>query len=41
VLVKRPYPYREALVLRSVEGLAVIEMADMLGIGESAAKMRL
>ncbi|MFT5431041.1 MAG: RNA polymerase sigma-70 factor (ECF subfamily) [Myxococcota bacterium] len=41
VLMKLPYPYREALVLRHVECLSVSEIATMLSIGESAAKMRL
>lgn len=41
VLRKVSYPYREILVLRHVEELSVQEVADQLGIGLSAAKMRL
>lgn len=35
-----PGTLRLAFVLRDVEGLSSIEVADALGIGESAAKMR-
>jgi len=35
------YPYREIMVLRFVEELPVKEIAGVLEIGESAAKMRL
>ena len=41
VLKALPYPYREILVLRYVEEMSVREVADHLGIQESAAKMRL
>jgi len=33
--------YREPLILYSIEGLSVAEVAEVLGIGLSAAKMRL
>jgi len=36
-----PYPYREILVLRYIEGLALDEIGDMLELGQSATKMRL
>ncbi len=36
-----PYSYREILVLRFIEGLAVDEIAHTLDLGLSAAKMRL
>ena len=36
-----PYPYREILVLRFVEELTVLEIGTVLGLGESAVKMRL
>ena len=35
-----PGTLRLAFVLRDIEGLSMIEVADTLGIGESAAKMR-
>ncbi len=35
------YPYREILILRHVEEMSVAEISDALGIGVSAAKMRL
>lgn len=41
VLLKLSYPYREVLVLRHVECLGITEISSLLGIGESAAKMRL
>jgi RNA polymerase sigma-70 factor (ECF subfamily) len=41
VLAELPYPYREIMVLRFVEELPVKDIADVLEIGESAAKMRL
>jgi RNA polymerase sigma-70 factor, ECF subfamily len=40
-LQQLPYPYREILVLRFVEGLAIEEIATTLDLGLSAAKMRL
>jgi RNA polymerase sigma-70 factor, ECF subfamily len=40
-LAQLPYPYREILVLRFVEELSVLEIAEVLGLGESATKMRL
>ena len=41
VLAQLPYPYREVLLLRHVEELSLDEIADLLDIGLSAAKMRL
>lgn len=41
VFDKLSYPYREVLVLRYVEELPVDTIAEMLGLGESAAKMRI
>ena len=41
VLHALPYPYREILILRHVEALSVAEIAAVLDIGLSAAKMRL
>jgi len=41
VLDELAYPYREIMVLRFVEELPLREIADLLEIGESAAKMRL
>lgn len=41
VLPKLSYSYREVLVLRYVEELPLAEIATMLNLGESAAKMRL
>lgn len=41
VLTDISYPYREIMVLRFVEELPLKEIADLLEIGESAAKMRL
>lgn len=41
VLGELAYPYREIMVLRFVEELPLKEIADLLEIGESAAKMRL
>lgn len=41
VLGRLAYPYREILVLRYVEELELIEIAEVLDIGQSAAKMRL
>ena len=35
------YPYREIVLLYHVEELSIVEIADLLGIGKSAAKMRL
>jgi RNA polymerase sigma-70 factor (ECF subfamily) len=40
-LGKLSYAYREILVLRYVEELPLTEIAQMLNLGESAAKMRL
>lgn len=40
-LAKLPLDYREALVLRDVEGLSTSEAAEVLGIGERALKSRL
>jgi RNA polymerase sigma-70 factor (ECF subfamily) len=40
-LSQLPYPYREILVLRFVEEMSVLEIGQVLGLGESAAKMRL
>jgi RNA polymerase sigma-70 factor (ECF subfamily) len=41
VLPKLSYASREVLVLRYVEELSIAEIASMLNLGESAAKMRL
>ena len=41
MLAELPYPYREIMVLRFVEELPLKDIADVLEIGESAAKMRL
>ncbi|MBL9103212.1 MAG: RNA polymerase sigma factor [Myxococcales bacterium] len=41
VLAELPYPYREIMVLRFVEELPLKDIADLLELGESAAKMRL
>lgn len=41
VLAGMSYPYREILILRHVEEMSVHEVAEQLGIGLSAAKMRL
>lgn len=41
VLERMDYVYREVLVLRYVEELSVSEIAETLGLGESATKMRL
>ncbi|MEY4514258.1 MAG: polymerase sigma factor SigW [Pseudomonadota bacterium] len=41
VLPQLSYAYREVLVLRYVEELSIGEIANMLNLGESAAKMRL
>ncbi len=41
VLSELSYPYREIMVLRFVEELPIKEIAVILEIGESAAKMRL
>ncbi|MCA9659645.1 MAG: RNA polymerase sigma factor [Myxococcales bacterium] len=41
VLGELAYPYREIMVLRFVEELPIKEIARVLEIGESAAKMRL
>lgn len=41
VLGEMAYPYREIMVLRFVEELPLKEIAEVLEIGESAAKMRL
>ena len=41
VLDRLPYPDREVLILRHLEELSVEEIAAMLDIGRSAAKMRL
>ena len=41
VLGELSYPYREILVLRFVEELPINDIAEVLEIGESAAKMRL
>jgi RNA polymerase sigma-70 factor (ECF subfamily) len=40
-LAELPIEYREAVVLRDVEGLSASESADVLGIGERALKSRL
>lgn len=40
-LSQLPYPYREVLVLRFVEEMSILEIADAVGLGESAVKMRL
>ncbi|MCT4627878.1 RNA polymerase sigma factor [Halodesulfovibrio sp.] len=41
VVQQLPVLYREALLLRYRDDLSIKEIADSLGIGESAAKMRL
>lgn len=41
VLAALPHPYREVLVLRYIEELEIREIASLLELGESAAKMRL
>lgn len=41
VLGELGYPYREIMVLRFVEELPIKEIAEVLEIGQSAAKMRL
>lgn len=41
VLYEIEYSHREILVLRYVEELSIGEIAETLGLGESAAKMRL
>jgi RNA polymerase sigma-70 factor (ECF subfamily) len=41
VLEAIAYPFREILILRHVEELSVQQIAQMLDLGESAAKMRL
>lgn len=41
VLAELSYPYREIMVLRFVEELPLKDIAEVLEIGESAAKMRL
>ena len=41
ILERLPYPSREILVLRFVEDLSTEQIAQALGIGQSAAKMRL
>lgn len=41
LLPQLSYPYREVLILRHVEELSVEEISELLGIGLSAAKMRL
>jgi RNA polymerase sigma-70 factor (ECF subfamily) len=40
-LAELPIEYREAVVLRDVEGLSASESAEVLGIGERALKSRL
>lgn len=40
-LSKLPVEYREAVVLRDVEGFSTSEAAEMLGVGERALKSRL
>jgi RNA polymerase sigma-70 factor (ECF subfamily) len=40
-LARLPLEYREAVVLRDVEGLSTAEAAEALGIGERALKSRL
>ncbi len=40
-LAQLSYPYREILVLRFVEELTVLEIAETLSLGESAVKMPL
>lgn len=40
-LGKLPLNYREALLLYGVQGLSTAEIAGVLGIGQSAVKMRL
>ena len=41
VLERISYPFREILILRHVEEMAVDDIASLLDIGQSAAKMRL
>jgi RNA polymerase sigma-70 factor (ECF subfamily) len=41
VMGSLPYPYREILIMRHVEEMSVADIAAALGIGLSAAKMRL
>ncbi|RME23676.1 MAG: RNA polymerase sigma factor [Deltaproteobacteria bacterium] len=41
VMAALPHPYREVIVLRHLEELPVDEIARVLGISTSAAKMRL
>jgi RNA polymerase sigma factor (sigma-70 family) len=41
ILSGLPKPYREAIVLRDIEGLSAEQMADVLGISVEAAKSRL
>lgn len=41
VMSRLSYAYREVLVLRYVEELPLVEIASLLNLGESAAKMRL
>ncbi len=41
VLSELSYPYREIMVLRFVEEMPLGDIAELLEIGESAAKMRL
>ena len=40
-LARLPYPYREILILRHVEEMALGDIASALDVGLSAAKMRL
>lgn len=40
-LARLPLDYREAVVLRDVEGLSTTESAEVLGLGERALKSRL
>lgn len=40
-LARLPYPYREVLILRHVEEMALEDIATVLDLGLSAAKMRL
>jgi len=36
-----PFAYRQALILYSVQGYSVREISEMLGVSESAVKVRL
>jgi RNA polymerase sigma-70 factor (ECF subfamily) len=41
VLSRLAYPFREVLILRYIEDLTISEIAALLDVGTSAAKMRL